>query len=145
MKAYRKFKLPEAAGPPAKVANSAKVLGPEPETLATLATLAAGDAQTTNFDGQLKDCSARTCERNRLSGHARHHARANREKPSRSVFESPKARMKATASVAISSMVSGVVPLEPPTPRLLKAMMRCFWARLSIVLGSQSSRTAVRW
>jgi hypothetical protein len=56
MTAYRRFKLPEAAGPPAKVANPAKVLGPEPETLATLATLAAGDAQTTNFDGRLKDC-----------------------------------------------------------------------------------------
>jgi hypothetical protein len=38
MTAYRRFKLPEAAGPPAKVANPAKVLGPEPETLATLVT-----------------------------------------------------------------------------------------------------------
>ena len=44
MKAYRKFKLPEAARPPAKVANPAKVLGPGLETLATLATLAAGKA-----------------------------------------------------------------------------------------------------
>jgi len=42
VKAYRKFKLPEAARPPAKVANPAKVRTPEPETLATLATLAAG-------------------------------------------------------------------------------------------------------
>jgi hypothetical protein len=57
MTAYRRFKLSEAAGPPAKVANPAKVRTPEPETLATLATLAAGNAQTTNLDGQLKDCA----------------------------------------------------------------------------------------
>jgi Flp pilus assembly protein TadD len=57
VKAYRKFKLPESVGPRAKVADPAKVLGPEPETLATLATLAAGNAQNTNFDGQLKDCA----------------------------------------------------------------------------------------
>jgi hypothetical protein len=44
VKAYRKFKLPEAARPPAKVANPAKVPGPGLETLATLATLAAGKA-----------------------------------------------------------------------------------------------------
>jgi hypothetical protein len=44
MTAYRRFKLPE--GPPAKVANPAKVRAPEPETLATLATLAAGNAET---------------------------------------------------------------------------------------------------
>ena len=44
MKAYRKFKLPESVWPPAKVANPAKVRTPEPEALATLATLAAGKA-----------------------------------------------------------------------------------------------------
>ena len=57
MKAYRKFKLPEAAGPAAKVANPAKIRTPDPETLANLATLAAGNAQTTNLDRQLKECA----------------------------------------------------------------------------------------
>jgi hypothetical protein len=55
MTAYRKFKLPEAAGSPAKVANLAKVRTSELETLATLATLAAGNAQTMNLGGKPND------------------------------------------------------------------------------------------
>jgi hypothetical protein len=52
---YRKFKLPEAARSPAKVANPAKVRTPAPETLATSATLAAKHAQTTNLGGKPND------------------------------------------------------------------------------------------
>ena len=44
------------------------------------------------------------------------------EKPSRSTWSRPSARMKVTASLAIASMVSGVEPVEAPTPRLSKVM-----------------------
>jgi hypothetical protein len=57
MTAYRKFKLPEAAWPPAKVAN---VSGSCVQTLASLATLAGGSAKTTNLDGKANDCAADT-------------------------------------------------------------------------------------
>jgi hypothetical protein len=53
MKAYRKFVFSACA--PAKVANLAKVRTHEDETLATLATLAAGGGQTTNLGGKPND------------------------------------------------------------------------------------------
>ena len=46
MTAYRRFKPAETARGPAKVANLAKFHRHEPETLATLATLARGERQT---------------------------------------------------------------------------------------------------
>ena len=55
MKAYRKFKLPEAARPPAKVANPAKVRTPEPEALATLATLAAGKSAPDPDESEIEE------------------------------------------------------------------------------------------
>ena len=58
MKAYRKFKLPEAARPHAKVANPAKVLGPALETLATLATLAAGKAAPEPDEAEIEERKA---------------------------------------------------------------------------------------
>ena len=58
MKAYRKFKLPEAARPPAKVANPAKVRTPEPEALATLATLAAGKTAPEPDDVEVEERKA---------------------------------------------------------------------------------------
>ena len=67
------------------------------------------------------------------------------EKPSRSTFSRPRARMKATASCAIASMVLGVEPPEAPTPRLSKVMTRCCAAMPSTTRGSQLSRTAARW
>ena len=60
MKAYRKFKLPEAARPPAKVANPAKVLGPEPEALATLATLATGKSAPEPDEVEIEERKAMT-------------------------------------------------------------------------------------
>ena len=53
--------------------------------------------------------------------------------------------MKVTASLAISSIVIGVDPLEAPTPRLSKAMTRCLAAMPSTTRGSQLSSTAARW
>ena len=53
--------------------------------------------------------------------------------------------MNVTASLAISSIVVGVDPLEAPTPRLSKAMTRCLAAMPSTTRGSQLSRTAARW
>jgi hypothetical protein len=44
-------------------------------------------------------------------------------------FEPP---MNATASRGMSAMLSGVLPSEPPTPRLSKAMTRCVLARPSM-------------
>ena len=62
------------------------------------------------------------------------------EKPRRSTFSRPSARMKATASCAIASMVLGVDPPEAPTPRLSKAMTRCRAAMPSTTRGSQLSK-----
>ena len=53
--------------------------------------------------------------------------------------------MKVTASLAISSMVAGVEPVEAPTPRLSKVMTGCWAAMPSTTRGSQLSRTAARW
>ena len=53
--------------------------------------------------------------------------------------------MKVTASFAIASIVSGVEPVEAPTPRLSKVMTRCFAAMPSTTRGSQLSSTAARW
>ena len=52
--------------------------------------------------------------------------------------------MKVTASLAISSMVAGVEPVEAPTPRLSKVMTGCLAAMPSTTRGSQLSRTAAR-
>jgi hypothetical protein len=52
--------------------------------------------------------------------------------------------MKVTASLAISSIVVGVAPLEAPTPRLSKVMTRCLAAIPSTTRGSQLPRTAAR-
>ena len=62
------------------------------------------------------------------------------EKPRRSTCSRPSARMKATASFAIASMVLGVEPLEAPTPRLSKVMTRCWAAMPSTTRGSQLSK-----
>ena len=51
------IQTPRSGRPAAKVANPAKIRTPDPETLANLATLAAGNAQTTNLDRQLKECA----------------------------------------------------------------------------------------
>ena len=48
--------------------------------------------------------------------------------------------MNVTASLAIAWMVSGVLPVEAPTPRLSKVMTRCFAAIPSTTRGSQLSR-----
>ena len=53
--------------------------------------------------------------------------------------------MKLTASLAISSIVVGVAPLEAPTPRLSNVITRCSAAMPSTTRGSQLSRTAARW
>jgi hypothetical protein len=53
--------------------------------------------------------------------------------------------MNAMASRPISSTVCGTEPPDAPTPRLSKAMTRCSAAMPSTTLGSQSSRTAVKW
>ena len=48
--------------------------------------------------------------------------------------------MKAMASRAICSTLSGVVPVEPPTPALSNVTTRRFCASASISAGSQLSR-----
>src|SRR5438105_761755 len=48
--------------------------------------------------------------------------------------------MNVTASLAIAWMVSGVLAVEAPTPRLSKVMTRCFAAIPSTTRGSQLSR-----
>ena len=67
------------------------------------------------------------------------------EKPSRSTRSRPSARMNVTASLAIAWIVSGVLPVEAPTPRLSKVITRCCAAMPSTTRGSQLSRTAARW
>jgi hypothetical protein len=62
------------------------------------------------------------------------------EKPSRSTSLSPIAARKARASRAICSMVSGVVPVEPPTPTLSNVTTLRACATASISAGSQLSR-----
>jgi hypothetical protein len=62
------------------------------------------------------------------------------ENPSRSTWPSSMTVMKAMASRAICSTVSGVVPVEPPTPVLSNVMTRRFCASASISAGSQLSR-----
>ena len=62
------------------------------------------------------------------------------EKPSRSTWLSPMAAMNAIASCAICSKVSGVVPVERPTPALSNVMTRRPAASASISAGSQLSR-----
>ena len=42
------------------------------------------------------------------------------ENPKRSTWSKPRARMKVTASLAIAAMVSGVEPVEAPTPGCLR-------------------------
>ena len=49
------------------------------------------------------------------------------------------------ASSAMASMLSGVVPPDPPTPRRSTRMTRRSAAMPSTTAGSQSSRTAVKW
>ena len=62
------------------------------------------------------------------------------ENPRRSTWAKSIAAMKAIASCAICSTVSGVVPLEPPTPALSKVTTRLAAASASISAGSQLSR-----
>ena len=50
------------------------------------------------------------------------------------------AAMNAIASRAICSMVSGVVPVEPPTPALSNVTTRRVEVSVSISAGSQLSR-----
>src|SRR6266511_213864 len=52
--------------------------------------------------------------------------------------------MNVTASLAIAWIVSGVLPVEAPTPRLSKVMTRCFAANPSTTLGSQLSRVPAK-
>lgn len=66
------------------------------------------------------------------------------DRPNRSTSSNPRARMNSTASRAIDSIVSGVEPLDPPTPRLSKAMIRRRAASPSTTRGSQLSRTPAR-
>jgi len=62
------------------------------------------------------------------------------EKPRRSAWLNCMAAIKARASRAICSMVSGVVPVEPPTPALSNVTTRRADASASISAGSQLSR-----
>jgi len=62
------------------------------------------------------------------------------ENPSRSTWLNSMAAKNAMASRAISSMVSGAVPVEPPTPALSKVTTRRAGATASISAGSQLSR-----
>jgi hypothetical protein len=62
------------------------------------------------------------------------------EKPSRSAWPRSRPAAKAIASRAICSMVSGVMPVDPPTPVLSKVMTRRLAASASISAGSQLSR-----
>ena len=62
------------------------------------------------------------------------------EKPRRSTWPSSMAAMNAIASRAICSMVSGVVPVEPPTPALSNVTTRRVEVSASISAGSQLSR-----
>jgi len=68
-----------------------------------------------------------------------------REKPSRSTVLSSSACRNAIASPVMASMLSGVVPPEPPTPRRSTRMTRRSAAMPSTTAGSQSSSTAVKW
>ena len=67
------------------------------------------------------------------------------ENPNRSTCFSPSARMKATASLPISSIVCGTDDPVAPMPRLSNAITRWWAAMPSMILGSQSSSTAVKW
>ncbi len=60
--------------------------------------------------------------------------------PSRSTWLNSMAARNATASRAICSMVSAVVPVEPPTPALSNVTTRRAGASASISAGSQLSR-----
>jgi hypothetical protein len=62
------------------------------------------------------------------------------EKPRRSAWLNCMAAMNAMASRAICSMVSGVVPVEPPTPALSNVTTRRPGASTPISAGSQLSR-----
>ena len=62
------------------------------------------------------------------------------EKPRRSTWLKPMAAMNAMASRAIASIVSGVVPVEPPTPALSNVTTLRPVASASIRAGSQLSR-----
>ena len=62
------------------------------------------------------------------------------EKPSRSTWPNCMAAMNAMASRAICSIVSGVMPVEPPTPALSNVTTRRVEASASISAGSQLSR-----
>ncbi len=53
--------------------------------------------------------------------------------------------MNRTASWAIPSIVSGVEPPDPPTPRFPKVITRRRVASPSTMLGSQLSRFPARW
>src|SRR5918994_1378348 len=66
------------------------------------------------------------------------------EKPRRSTFPSPNARMNATASCAIAATEFGVEPSDAPTPRLSKAMTRRLDAMPSTTRGSHLSSSAAR-
>ena len=59
------------------------------------------------------------------------------EYPRRSIRSRSIAVKNAMASLAISAMVLGVVPLEPPTPALSKRISRRRAARASTSGGSQ--------
>ncbi len=67
------------------------------------------------------------------------------ENPSRSTCSKPRARMNVSASVAISWIVSGVLLVEAPTPRLSNVIIRCWAAMPSTTRASQLSSTAARW
>src|SRR5208337_107416 len=62
-----------------------------------------------------------------------------KEYPRRSTLVNSRASTKVIASLAISATSSGVLPPEPPTPRLSKTITRWFFASPSTVAGSQSS------
>jgi hypothetical protein len=62
------------------------------------------------------------------------------EKPRMSAWVNSMAAMNAMASRAIWSIVSGVVPVDPPTPALSNATTRLVDASASTRAGSQLSR-----
>jgi hypothetical protein len=67
------------------------------------------------------------------------------ENPSGSTCANSRAVINAIASRAICTTVSGVAPVEPPTPVLSNVITRLADPRASISAGSQLSRFPRKW
>jgi len=67
------------------------------------------------------------------------------ENPSRSILLSPTALMNAMASCAIWSTVSGVTPVDPPTPTLSKVMQPLRSSGIRMMTACQGQANSVNW